>query len=146
MNLLEDQRQCQKDERGAYLSNLLHICNHLIVTFGLLAEPREEGLAMRILATTSGRRFGRVGLALMYLSRYIVTNMLANCSVEIAGRWRGIRTRLIRVVGDGGETKLGPQSDADAMEGKPTSVVIVTVVQGLLGVVCNGRRGKKSDR
>ena len=50
------------------------------------------------------------------------------------------------MVGDVGETKLGRQSDADAMEGKPTSVVIVRVVQDLLVVVCNGRRGKISDR
>jgi hypothetical protein len=32
--------------QAAYLGYLLHVCDHLIVTFSLLAEPREEGLAV----------------------------------------------------------------------------------------------------
>ena len=31
----------------AYVCNLLHVADHLIVALGLLAEPREEGLARR---------------------------------------------------------------------------------------------------
>lgn len=30
----------------SYLGHLLHVCNHLIVALGLLAEPREESLAV----------------------------------------------------------------------------------------------------
>jgi hypothetical protein len=45
-------------DRIAYLGNLLHICNHLIVTLGLLAEPREEGLAVGELASKLDRRSG----------------------------------------------------------------------------------------
>jgi hypothetical protein len=44
--------------RIAYLGNLLHVCDHLIVTLGLLTEPREEGLAAGELAYTLGRRSG----------------------------------------------------------------------------------------
>jgi hypothetical protein len=42
-------------ERVAYLGNLLHVCNHLIVTLGLLAEPCEEGLAVNELVGRSDR-------------------------------------------------------------------------------------------
>jgi len=41
--------------RIAYLGHLLHVCNHFIVTFRLLAEPREEGLAVEELASRSNR-------------------------------------------------------------------------------------------
>jgi hypothetical protein len=44
--------------RIAYLGNLLHICDHLIITLGLLAEPREEGLAVGELASIPERRSG----------------------------------------------------------------------------------------
>jgi hypothetical protein len=44
--------------RIAYLGNLLHICDHLIITLGLLAEPREEGLAVGELALILERRSG----------------------------------------------------------------------------------------
>ena len=55
--------------RIAYLGNLLHVCNHLIVPLGLLAEPREEGLAVEGLASGFGtaRTAGR--LDFLYLSR-----------------------------------------------------------------------------
>jgi hypothetical protein len=38
-------------DRIAYLGNLLHVCDHFIITLGLLAEPREEGLAVGELAS-----------------------------------------------------------------------------------------------
>jgi hypothetical protein len=41
--------------RIAYLGNLLHVCDHLIITLGLLAEPREEGLAVGELASKQRR-------------------------------------------------------------------------------------------
>ena len=44
--------------RIAYLGNLLHVCDHLIITLGLLAEPREEGLAVGELASIPERRSG----------------------------------------------------------------------------------------
>ena len=44
--------------RIAYLGNLLHVCDHLIITLGLLAEPREEGLAVGELASKQERRSG----------------------------------------------------------------------------------------
>lgn len=31
---------------GTYVGNLFHVIDHLIVALGLLAEPREEGLAV----------------------------------------------------------------------------------------------------
>jgi hypothetical protein len=33
-----------------YLGNLLHVSNHLIISLGLFAKPREEGLAVEELA------------------------------------------------------------------------------------------------
>ena len=33
---------------GAYLGNLLHVCNHLIVAFGLFAQPGQEGLRLTL--------------------------------------------------------------------------------------------------
>jgi hypothetical protein len=44
--------------RIAYLGNLFHVCDHLIITLGLLAEPREEGLAVGELASIPERRSG----------------------------------------------------------------------------------------
>jgi hypothetical protein len=32
----------------AYLGNLLHVCNHLIISLGLFAKPREEGLGLTL--------------------------------------------------------------------------------------------------
>jgi hypothetical protein len=62
-------------------------------------------------------------------------NMLANCSVDMVGRQRYQHDAVDKGGGRWRGTKLGPQGDADAMEGKPTSVVIVRTIQELLGVV-----------
>ena len=41
----------QQEMRLTDLSNLLHVCDHLIVTLSLLAEPRKESLAVVMLAS-----------------------------------------------------------------------------------------------
>lgn len=57
--------------RIAYLSNLLHVCDHLIVTLGLLTEPREEGLAVVGVSLNTPKGLSRVALPGLdsYLSR-----------------------------------------------------------------------------
>ena len=36
---------------GAYLGNLLHVCNHLIIALGLFAQPGQEGLRLTLQVT-----------------------------------------------------------------------------------------------
>jgi len=95
-------------EFRTYLGYLLHVCDHFIISLGLLAEPRKEGLAVGILESIGfphGDRQGTRVLELSYLSRCKVVPGSVHDTRREYDDMNSTETRSIRGVGtwNGGE-------------------------------------------